>query len=227
MNKITILILISIIFAGCSSQPPEAAAIQTAITETQGIGAIISSPTRATTNTKTMLAVTETLPPTYTPVPTKTLRPTQTPGPTKTKIPTLTERPSPTVTSLRPAETRIADFLFVIKLGIGAMLDIESVNMVRLSGPKLEVEVKTQYFAQDRQPDIAYSIIKQIAIFAATREDFERISGLSDISVSLTTYSSGGNYVYYSLTDLDTLILVSNQKISFEEWKIAARAMFK
>lgn len=233
MKKLVLITLTVIILFGCTTKTLEVGAIQMAIAETQRV----VLPTYPSIYTLEPLN--------YTLEPLKTPRPTAKPWPTNTKIATYTERPTPTVTTMKSGGTQTAEFVGVIQtaiaqtqkieqslklmiaVGLALRQDINPANYeVNLNGTILEIMVQARYFSQD-QAELSYSIINDIAWIAPTREDLERMTGLSDISVSLATFSAGGDSMYYSLTDFETLMLVSNEKFSYEEWIKASNAGFK
>ena len=108
--------------------------------------------------------------------------------------------------------------------------DTEVINMIRVNDGALEIEVKSIYSSQDRMPDLAYHIAKQVAgIFALPGTKVERLKELwgGDNNVLiLTVYSAAGDYPHTTVTDYETLQKIATKQITFEEWKIAAGANY-
>ena len=89
-------------------------------------------------------------------------------------------------------------------------LEIETVNMVRLNDVGVfQIEVKTMWASKDVQPNISYEIISFLskAWYQMSKDTLIEISGSSidNFYVEIVTYSTNGDYRYYSLTDYDLM----------------------
>jgi hypothetical protein len=197
-TRITIVTLCAVILAACAPPAPSADEINTAIAQTEAAK------------------------PTETRLPTDTPRPTNTPKPTSTKRPTATKTPAPSVEEVRQK------LLDAVVSDLSGFEDIEAVSLVRFNEGALEIEVKTKWASQDRQPDVSWTIIGAFAdaFSGFDKENLELVAG-GPFTFSLTTFSSRGDYRYQSVTDLETMLKIANRSISYDEWVTAAEAAFK
>jgi hypothetical protein len=152
---------------------------------------------------------------------------TNTPEPTSTLIPI----EQPTNTALPQADKTIEA---IINFDISGMLetlgDVETVTTVRAGSESLEIELRTKWASQDRQPDVSYVAIRMLAVvFGGASEDKALlfVSGTPQhFSILLTTYSVDGGYKYSSLTYYDTLVKINNKQITYDEWVKESGASF-
>lgn len=148
--------------------------------------------------------------------------PTNTPAPTWTPRPTVTNTPAPSVDEVR------VQLIDAIISDLSNIDDVEVVNLVRFNAGTLEVEVKTLWASQDTQPDVSWQIVSYFSEAFAdfNRDGLERVGG-GPFVLSLTTYSTRGDYRYQSLTNWDTLKKIGGKSISYEEWVTVAGAGFR
>ena len=217
-RKLIIVIVVALIYlvTACSSQPP--------------------IPESTNTHVAEVVQPTETPPPqpTNTPEPINTLLPEPTDIPTPTE--TLTIEPTATVDpqALREvAEKGRKEFIELttnfLENGEG-LEEIEKINLLRFNDAGvLEIEILAVYSSQDNQPFISYKIIAWLATaWTPLPEDyFNLISGGESFAVQITSYSSDGDYPYQSVTNYETLQLLENKEISYEEWVSASNGGFK
>jgi len=152
---------------------------------------------------------------------------TDTTEPTSTLTPT--ERP--TNTALPQTDKTIEA---IVNFDIAGMLeklgDVETVTTVRAGSESLEIELRTQWASQDRQPDVSYEAIRSLAIvFGGASEDKDLLfvaGNPQHFSILITTYSVDGEYKYSSLTYYDTLVKILNKQITYDEWVKASGAGF-
>jgi hypothetical protein len=216
MNKKAIAgsVLLAILIAACSSQP-SSSSVGTAIAQTMTAQAAVVQVVMTTTFTPE-----PTLIPTNTSLPTKT----STPRPTNTRAPTRTPTPTRDIVQFRQDLASL--YALALPKGIS---DIETVNMVRIANGRFEIEVKTKWASQDRQPIVSRDIIQFFAgsfipNFSAT--EAANIADSDKFTLYLVTYSTDGDYRYESTTDYDTLVKVKNMTISYDEWVAASNAGF-
>lgn len=204
--KNRILLLCCVIFlVACQ---PSAADIEKAIAQTQ---AAVST------------ATTE---PTETLEPTKKVVNTARPVPTNTRIPTLTKMPK---TSTPTAS--VQDLLD----GIASLIEqyddgVESITTIRPGSESLEIELRTKWASKDNQADVSFQVIRTLSdVFGDVKESnaLKTVTGSPEhFSILLTTYSTGGDYKYSSLTYYDDLVKLHNKQITYEEWLSASNAGF-
>ncbi len=205
MKKLFVFCVIVItILTACQ---PSQSAIETAIAQTKA-----AEPT--STSTKTI-------------IPTSTSTSTSIP-PTETQIPVPTNTNTP--------ETSPEELRENFKEGVESLItvmggdDLSAINMIKLEENVFEIELKTKWASQDRQPDVSYVIIQLISTFASTWSDPENVflTILPDgFNVHLVTYSTDGDYRYESFTDFKTLQAINEKTISYNEWVTASNAGFK
>lgn len=208
MKNFIALILFVFILSACGPSPEQ---VQKAIEETQQadqktqVAGIVASTQNAPTATAT-----KTKAPTRTPVPTKTPKPSATPTATQSMV-----------------ETR-EKLVESIKNAMSLHPDIESVNMVRITDGVLEIELKTKWASRDMQPDVNYSIAKDLAgIFGKYPKSYnEEVMG-GPFLLRLVIYSTDGDYRYQSETNYELAVSLAKQSVSFDEWVQASGAGFK
>jgi hypothetical protein len=102
--------------------------------------------------------------------------------------------------------------------------------MVRFANNRFEIEIKTRWASQDRQPDVSYKIVQFFAAIFVDNFAADVAAKLADsdkFSLYLVTYSTDGDYRYESTTDYDTLVKLNNHVISYDEWVAASNAGFR
>jgi hypothetical protein len=217
MRSVYYLLLLAFLLASCSTTPPESL-INTAVaqtlaaqfTSTNIVVLIIDSP-EPTSTAKFII-------PTSRPTNTPDLRPTNTKAPTRTSIPT---------TSLEQLRT---DFSSTVADAITNIEDVETINMVRIANRKLEIELRTRWASQDRQPIVSYELIQLLATGTVNNISADKAAWFVEsdkFSIYLVTYSTDGDFRYESTTDWDTLEKLDNQSISYDEWVTASNAGFR
>ena len=167
--------------------------------------------------------------------PIATQGPTVTPKPTNTPRPTNTHAPTRTPTATKDIEQSRADFTFIITAilqeGIKeGVLDIDSVDTVRIANGRLEIEVKTKWASQDHQPIVSRDIVQIVLaelVDNYTAEEAANLVGSDEFSANLVTYSTDGDYRYESTTNYDTLVQIKNKSITYDEWVAASNAGFR
>ena len=91
----------------------------------------------------------------------------------------------------------------------------------------LDIELITDWNEQDRQPEVAWSAIKAVAVNIFTETPNQSISDIEGDDISITTYSPEGKYRFESKTQFGILPQIAGGSMSFEEWLIAANADFR
>jgi len=150
-----------------------------------------------------------------------TPNPTSTPKPTATPKPMFTQTPKPSLEEVRK------NLLTSIIDGLSEFTDIESVTSARFNNGALEIELKTIWASQERQPVVSFTIVKSLseAFAKLNKENLEVVVG-GPFTINLTTYSVYEEYRYTSVTDWDTLVKLAKKSISFEEWVLLSSAGF-
>ena len=107
---------------------------------------------------------------------------------------------------------------------------VESVTMVRPGVLSLEIELKTMWASEAKQPNVSFNAIQKLAIvFGGNSEDWGLLfvtTHQQHFSILLTTYSVDGDYKYSSLTYYDTLVKLYNKQMTYDEWVNEAKAGF-
>lgn len=144
-----------------------------------------------------------------------------------TATPPPTPRPSPTAEWTR--ESIQADLAQAIIDDIEALDDVDRVNLVRFDKGLLEMELNTAWASRDRQPEVSWQVVTILAsaFSQASADQRFNLTGSEDLVLSLTTYSTDGEYRYRSATDYDTMVKLDNRSVSYEEWVQIANAGFR
>lgn len=160
--------------------------------------------------------------------PTETELPTSTPALTETSAPTDTSRPEATATSAPSVDEVRQKLLAAVVSDLSNIEDVDSVTLTRFNEGALELEIKTVWASQDRQPDASWNIVRIFADVFSTfdKTNLERVAG-GPFSILLTTYSVDTEYRYQSQTDWDTIQKLASKSMSYEEWIVASGAAFK
>ncbi len=154
-------------------------------------------------------------------VPTATVEPTK---PINTALPTVTLTKQATMADMRQS---IVDAVIT---DLATFEDVESVSVARFNNGVLEIELKTVWASQDRQPDVSWKIISAFAgaYGKVPKTNMFRIAGgPGPFAIQLTTYSTDGGYRYQSVSDWDTLAKLASKSMSYEEWVTTSGAGFK
>ena len=201
MKRAFLIFALSISLAACAPSVAE---------PTVDVGAIQTSAVETTLAQPTLAA------------PTRTPRPTRTPSPTRTPAPRATSTPARSLEEIRQG------LIDAVVKDLSNFSEVESVSLVRFNEGALEIEIKTVWASQDRQPDISWTIVQQFSGSLADSDQgtLETIAG-GPFVIALTTYSTDGGYRYQSLTDWATIEKLGSKSISYTEWVVAAGAGFK
>ena len=225
MKTAILIIVLAAILIACSFPSQSETTIQTAIAQT-----LIAQRQNATATTELI----------FDPTATSTINPVQATSKAMFTIsavqatvlkaqPRKTATPRPTATQEQSLdELRKEIFVDTAEL-IESFDDVESVGLIRGENGVLEIELKTAWASQDRQPDVSYQIVQLMAQILGDLETgkiFNLVGGNSFI-FHLTTYSTDGDYRYQSDTDLDTIRDIYDLAISYEEWLAASDAGFR
>jgi hypothetical protein len=210
MKNITAFFILALMLTACG---PSSEQVQKAIESTQVAAA------EATTK-----------------VPTATVEPTKTSAPTATKTikptatSTKTPKPLPTDTPAKSPDEMRKDLEEVFTIILEEVDEnVDTVNLVRVSEGLIEIEFKTVWASQDRQPQVTFDFLQEIADFftSDTNENIVAAYGGNTVIVQVTTYSDSGDYRYQSETNHETMIKIAEKHITFDEWVIASNAGFK
>lgn len=137
-----------------------------------------------------------------------------------TAMPTRTPTPRATATPLT-RNTVQGQILEVLRaMGEEKSLGMEAVRLARFNNDGvLELEYQTMFVSRDHQPHASYQIASAIAtFFDAFEAEQARWVARGEFRLSLTTYSSMGDYRYGLTADLETLHKLGRKQISQDEW---------
>jgi hypothetical protein len=208
MKLVYCLVLISVVLVSCTSAP-SANSVGTAIAQTLTAQPMSDEPTAADTSTPIQLL---------------------TPTVTKTPFPTKTRTPRPTATPEKSLDEIRLEFSSSMADTIANSEDVEMVNMARIANGRFEIELRTKWASQDRQPIVSYELIQLLALGTIGNISPDQAAwfvGGDEYSIYLVTYSTDGDYRYASLTGWDTLEKLANRSITYDEWVTASNAGFR
>lgn len=149
-----------------------------------------------------------------------TLKPTR--AATATRQPSKTPEPD-----FEATVVAIRENLCKVVISLEGDIGIERVNLCKIEGGILSIELRTDHYSRDSQPDVSFDLIQILAELGDVSKDrFERVLDGPDPRIQIVTYSADGGYKYASVTDYETLIRLYKRSISYDEWIDAAGAGF-
>lgn len=143
--------------------------------------------------------------------------------------PTSTPTPAATATPEKTVEEYRAEFQSAIIDDLEVFDDVDRVSTARLGDGVIYIELNTTWHSRDQQPPVTWEIITFMAdaFSESTPLSRETIAGVDNFTLHLATYSADNRYRYQSETDHETLAMLANRQLTFEEWAQAADAGFR
>lgn len=154
---------------------------------------------------------------------------TQAAAATATPLPTNTPEATPTI-EVPPTATLSATEMAVNwdtfnKIVLNLITPVDGVAMihwVRLDGGVVEIDLQTEWTAQEAQPQVAFDIIKQLSGFCLqTSEDYiKQLTGVSDPKIRINTQSADNLYKYTSTTTFLMCVNIGFGDLNYADWQV-------